>query len=134
MHFIFDRPLVLANEFRVHPSCDITIQAPFLAHHLEYDPDIWENVSDWVLHRLKRFTFYYVNGDALQMAFLKFVLAKSPVLQTMSITIANRAMEEKSSILESLISYRRASCLLKEVEVDKELFSLALLNLESNDS
>lgn len=121
MDFIFDLPLVLSNEFRVHPSCDIPIQAGLHEHYLEYDPDIWKNVSDCVLHRLKHFKFYYLDGDALQMAFLKFVLANSPVLQKMSITIADKPKQEKSCILKSLKPYHRASFLLKQVKVDNKL-------------
>nr|XP_043635136.1 uncharacterized protein LOC122606240 [Erigeron canadensis] len=70
---------------------------------LEDAPDIW-------LEHMKEFEFKNFTNDKYELAFVRLILAKSPVLKKVSIvlhyTVSNEA---ETPILRILLSYPRAS-------------------------
>ncbi|KAL6294947.1 hypothetical protein ACE6H2_003089 [Prunus campanulata] len=75
------------------------------------DLDFWEKQcpSDCAFGRLKVVKMTDMSGVPHEMEFIKFLLKKSPVLETMSITPCAYVLDGRLNMLIELVSFKRAS-------------------------
>ncbi|KAM7487562.1 hypothetical protein LguiB_025046 [Lonicera macranthoides] len=70
---------------------------------------ISEDFSDLILDKLRKVAIKAVSGTLVELKFIKLVLAKSPILETLVVEPTLKDATDRLKILEKLVRFQRAS-------------------------
>ena len=70
---------------------------------------ISEDFSDLILDKLRKVAIKVVSGTLVELKFIKLVLAKSPILETLVVEPTLKDATDGLKILEKLVRFQRAS-------------------------